>query len=77
VLGVSEAAERLGCTTRRVRQLASEDADEDRLQAVKIGVVWVFDAAEVERFIHARTRRPRAQTQPHAGADGAGRRAGA
>lgn len=45
LLTTKQAAERLGVTTRRVRQLI----EEKRLRAVKVGRDWAIPPAELER----------------------------
>lgn len=45
LLTTKQAAERLGVTTRRVRQLI----EEKRLKAVKVGRDWAIPAAELAR----------------------------
>jgi excisionase family DNA binding protein len=46
LLTVTDAAKRLKISPQRVRQLR----DAGRINAVKVGPLWCFDPAEVERF---------------------------
>src|SRR5262245_24813481 len=50
LIGVTEAAELLGCSERRVRQIAAD------LDGTKVGRAWLFSRVGVAEYVRARGR---------------------
>jgi excisionase family DNA binding protein len=61
LLSTTQAAERLGLTPGRIRQLI----DAGQLPAIRIGERWVIEARDVERFARQPPGRPHHPRSTH------------
>ena len=52
IITVRDAAETLGCTVQRIRQML----DEGKLKGRKVGTVWMIDPKTLKREVEKRER---------------------
>jgi excisionase family DNA binding protein len=57
-LTVSEAAARLGVTTRRVIALINAESEQKRLRATRFGRAWVISEADLKKVEERKPGRP-------------------